>query len=130
MQLGCPGELPGALDDGCFGEMQYLLLHIQFGKPVLSFCRIGNGFQFDPVQAVNIFNIPQPHVEDLFEIVVGHGGFDSTAVSYTTNDHVFYPQVHDRVFQYTQEVYIRMDHEIGYVAVNENFYWLSSGDFI
>jgi hypothetical protein len=38
-----------------------------------------SGFKWLPVhrgEAVNIFNIPQPHIQNLFEIMVGHGCLD------------------------------------------------------
>ena len=82
------------------------------------------------MQAVNIFDIPKPHIQNLFEIVIGHGCFDASATIMPADNHVLHFQVHYRIFQHTEQIYICMDNQIGNIPVNKYFSGLGSCNFI
>ncbi len=81
--------------------MKNLLLYIQFRKSVLSFLLIGYSFQFFTMQTIYIFDISEPHIENLFEIVIRHGCFDTSATIMSTYNYVFYFKMRHCIFQYT-----------------------------
>src|SRR3954466_6211 len=104
--------LPCALNNGGFSQMQDLFLNVQLGETVLSLFLAGNCFEFFPVQAIYIFNIPQPHIEHLLKIMVCHGSFYSPTSIMSTHDHMFNLKMNDSIFEHTEQIYVRMDNHI------------------
>src|SRR5690242_20242427 len=112
---------PGALNDRGLGKIKYLLLNIQFNQSVTFLFFIFYCIQFIPVNAVYIFDIAQPHIQHCLEIMIGDGGFYTATPVMATNNYMFYLQVIDSIVQNTQQVYIGIDHQVGYIPMHKYF---------
>lgn len=122
--------IPSLLNNRGFRQVQDLLPYIQFSQAISSFFQIPDSFQFFPVETVNIFNMPEPHIQDLLIVMIGHGCANSTTSIMTANDHMFYAQVDNGKFENAEQIDIGMYNEVRDIAVNKDLTWLSSRDLI
>src|SRR3569833_687743 len=81
------------------------------------------------MQAVNIFDMDQP-VVDQPELLVAHSRYYTPAAVVPRHDDVFYLQHIHCIIQYRKHIHIRMDHHIGDVAVYEYLARLGIGDLV
>src|SRR5687767_440469 len=81
-----------------FCEITNLLDHVHFSEPVRSFIKIVDSLQFFLVFMINIFDISQPVVHKPMQIVA-HGSADAPATIMTADDHMFYLQMHNGIFE-------------------------------
>src|SRR5664279_1458220 len=82
------------------------------------------------MKTVYIFDIPEPHIQYLFEIVVHHRCLYASASIMAANDYMFYFQVYYGIFQNTQQIHVGMNYHIGDVAVYKYFSRLGPCNFI
>src|SRR5574338_1331544 len=130
MQMRPLFVFPCPLYDGCFGKIEDLFLNIQFYQPVFFFFPIVDAVQLSTMDAIHIFDVSEPHVQYGFEIMIGNSSFDSAAAIMPANDHMFYFQMIDGKFQYTQQVDIIINDEIGNITMYKNLSGLSVGDLV
>src|SRR6516225_6711796 len=105
-------------------------MYIEFNQAVCPEFSIPDGFQFIPVKPVDVLDIAQPHIKNLFEVMVTHCGLDAATTVMAADDHMVYFKVTDGILQDTEQVYIRMNDQVGNIAVNENLTRLGTRNFI
>lgn len=102
---------------------------VQFNQSVVLCVLIRNFVEFGFVQTVHIADISQPWIENS-QVGRTHGGFDASAVVVAANNDVLDVEMPDRVIDNAHDVEITVRHEVGNVAVNENFARLEPHDFV
>src|SRR5436190_19999921 len=101
--------LPGALDNRSFGEVENLFLYVQLNQPVTFIFCVFNVIKFIAVNAVNIFDIPEPHIQNILVIVVRNGCFNTTTAVMTAYDDMLYFKMCNGKVKYAEQIYICID---------------------
>ncbi len=130
MQPGTLLLLPGPLDNGGLGEVRDLFLYIQLRQSVRTRFHVFDRLQLPAVQAIDVFDIPQPHIQHVVIIVIRHCGLDPAAAIMTANDDMPDFQMVNGKIQDTEQVDIRMDHQIGDIPVDKDLTGLGARDLV
>ncbi len=69
---------------------------------------------------MRILYIAQPHIENEFVIFPGQGSFYATATIMTAYDDMLHLQVVHCIIEHTEQVHIRIDHQVRHIAVHED----------
>src|SRR5262245_17114128 len=101
MQIGALFILPGPLDDRCFCEIKYLLHYIQFNQTIRSPVIILQQVKFGAMNAIHIFNIPEPHIQHWLEIMISDSSFYPPASIMSANDHMLYLEMIHSIVEHT-----------------------------
>src|SRR5262245_28678533 len=102
MQVGPLFMLPGSLNNRGLGKIEYLFLYVQLYESIRLFFVVINTIELISVNTVYVFDIAKPHIQYRFKISIGSCCFNTSATIMTTNDHMFYFQVIDRIVENAQ----------------------------
>lgn len=117
-QLLTPG--PGVLHYGGIADVVRLFDDVQFTEAIILRRAVLPGPEQVAVLVVNIANVAQPVVDQAVALAV-HGRPHATTAVVSHHHHMAHPQDFHGILQHRQAVHVGMDHQIGYIAVDEEF---------
>lgn len=110
-------------------DVPTLLHDVQLDEPVVPLRVVGDGVELLLVQPVDVTDVPQPGVQQP-EILGRHGGLDAAAAIVPADDDMLDAQVADGVVDDAHDVEVRIDDEVGNVAVHKRLAWLEARDLL
>ena len=120
---------PGILDDGGVADVAHLLDDVEFAEAVGARINISDLFKFILMRNMEILDVAQP-VVDKAELLLLARGLDAAAAVMAADDDMLDLQNLHRVLQHGEAIHIRVDVEVGDVAVHEHLARREAEDFI
>lgn len=121
--------LPSVLYERRAADIMCLLKDIDLAQTIEAICRIRPCRNRQVMSFGGVLNVPQPIVNQTKRRSLV-GGTHATAAIMAAHDHMLYAQHIDGVLQYREAVKIRVHHEIGDIAVDENLAGRQPDDLI
>ena len=114
---------PSILNNSCLSQVKDLLLYIFLYKFIPAFFLVFDRVEFVLVEAINVFDIPDPVVDYTYGAAV-HSCLHTTAAIVTTNNDMAYFKSVNSEIENTEQVQISVHNHVRDVSMHENFTWL------
>ena len=121
--------LPGILDDGRVANVGDLLRDVEFAEHVQALGFVFDRVQYAAVSLVHVLNVAQP-VVDQSHLAAKKRGANAAAAVVAADHDVLDIEHFDRVLNHGQTVEVRVDDDVGDIAVHEQFARLKPHNFV
>lgn len=117
----------GLLNSSRLDDISALLLDAEFHEAVISRRFILDAVELLLVETVDVADVPEPRVQQA-QVLGCHGSLDTATTVMTAHDDVLDVQMSHGVLDDAHDVEIRVDNQIGDVAVNKGLAGLQTRD--